>query len=146
MFVGKLYFATTWIRFNITFQVLKLALFCASAGSEQWSALHHLMECLEGSPSLQLIYSPCKGASSNLLSGYADSDWGNTSSSRSTSCNMMHTTSLISCGALSCRRLWLSLWQRQSTWLQQQEWCWSMARQAVDALYASHLAGDLLVR
>jgi hypothetical protein len=52
--------------------------------AEQWAALHHLMEYLESNPSFKITYQ--RGAeNSNLLSGYADSDWGNSSSRRSTS-------------------------------------------------------------
>jgi hypothetical protein len=41
------------------------------------------MEYLEGNPSFKITYRPSDGQS-NLLSGYADSDWGNSSSRRST--------------------------------------------------------------
>ncbi len=75
-FVAKLQFAATWIRFDIAYPVSQLARFCASAGTQQWSALHHLMEYLEGFSSLQLIYRLCKGASRDLPTGYADSDLG----------------------------------------------------------------------
>jgi hypothetical protein len=37
------------------------------------------MQYLEGFSSLQLIYCLSKGASRDLLTGYADSDWGNSS-------------------------------------------------------------------
>ena len=47
------------------------------------------MEYLEGFPSLKLTYRRRIGASRDLLSGFADSDWGNSSSSRSTSGNLM---------------------------------------------------------
>jgi hypothetical protein len=43
LFVAKLQFAATWIRFDVAYPVSQLALFCASAGTQQWSALHHLM-------------------------------------------------------------------------------------------------------
>ena len=42
-FVAKLQFAATWIRMDISFTVSQLARFCASAGTAQWAALHHLM-------------------------------------------------------------------------------------------------------
>ena len=51
-FVAKLQFAASWIRFDISFVVSHLALFCASAGTTHWAALHHLMENLEGFPHL----------------------------------------------------------------------------------------------
>ena len=47
------------------------------------------MEYLEGFPSLKLAYRRRIGASRDLLSGFADSDWGNSSSRRSTSGNLM---------------------------------------------------------
>ncbi len=53
-FVAKLQFAASWISSDISFVVSQLALFCASAGTFQWSALHHVMEYLEGLPSLEL--------------------------------------------------------------------------------------------
>ena len=46
----------------------------------QWAALHHLMEHLKGFPSLKLTYRRRIGASQDLLSGFAHSDWGNSSS------------------------------------------------------------------
>ena len=47
------------------------------------------MEYLEGFPSLKLTYRRRIGASRDLLSGFTDSDWGNSSSCRSTSGNLM---------------------------------------------------------
>jgi hypothetical protein len=83
-FVVKLQFAATWIRFDISFAVSQLARFCASAGTAQWSALHHLMEYLAAHPSFKIKYH--RGVKlMDLLSGYADADWGNSSSRRSTS-------------------------------------------------------------
>jgi hypothetical protein len=55
-----------------------------SAGSSHSAALHHLMECLAGTLSFKITYRLSKGRS-NLLSGYADADWGNSCSRRSTS-------------------------------------------------------------
>ena len=86
-FVAKLQFAATWIRFDISFAVSQMARFCASAGSSHWAALHHLMEYLEGHPSMKITYRRRNGISDGL-SGYADSDWGNSSSRRSTSGNL----------------------------------------------------------
>jgi hypothetical protein len=56
-FVAKLQFAATRIQSDISFAVSQLARFCASAGSEQWSALHHLMEYLAVHPSFKIKYS-----------------------------------------------------------------------------------------
>ena len=84
-FVAKLQFAASWIRFDIPFAVSQLARFCASAGSTHWAALHHLMEYIEGLPSFKITYRRRVTHNQDLLSGYADSDWGNSSSRRSTS-------------------------------------------------------------
>jgi hypothetical protein len=86
-FIAKLQFAASWIRFDISFTVSTLARFCTSAGPSHWAALHHLMEYLEGFPSLKLTYRRRTGVDDGL-SGYADSDWGNSSSRRSTSGNL----------------------------------------------------------
>jgi hypothetical protein len=88
-FVAKLQFAASWIRFDISFAVSQLARFCASAGSTHWAALHHLMEYIEGLPSFKITYRRRVTHNQDLLSGYADSDWGNSSSRRSTSGNLM---------------------------------------------------------
>ena len=84
LFVAKLQFAATWIWFDISFVVSQLAQFCASAGEAQWAALHHLMEYLAAHPSFKI---KCRIGMKlvDLLSGYADADWGNSSSRRSTS-------------------------------------------------------------
>jgi hypothetical protein len=75
-FVAKLQFEATRIRFDISFTVSQLARFCASAGTAQWAALHHLMEYLSYHSSFKVIYS--RGMKLvDLLSGYADADWGN---------------------------------------------------------------------
>ncbi len=43
-FEAKLHFAAAWIRFEISFVVLQLAKFCASAGTALWAALHHTLK------------------------------------------------------------------------------------------------------
>jgi hypothetical protein len=68
--------------------VSQLARFCSSAGSSHWAALHHLTEYLAGTPSFKVTYQRSKGRS-NLLSGYADADWGNSCSRLSTSGTLM---------------------------------------------------------
>ena len=83
-FVAKLQFAATWIRFDISFAVSQLARYCASAGTPQWAALHHLMEYMSNHLSVKITYR--RGAKLvDFLSGYADADWGYISSSMSTS-------------------------------------------------------------
>ena len=100
---------------NIFFTVSQLARFCASAGTAQWAALQHLMEYLEGNPSFKITYRRSYGKT-NLLSGYADSDWGNSSSRRSTPRSCC-TTNRRSRGSRRCRRPRCSLRQRPSTTL-----------------------------
>ncbi len=69
---------------TFSFAVSQLAHFCASAGSAQWAALHHLMEYLAAHPSFKIKYR--RGTTLiDLLSRYADADWGNNSSRRSMS-------------------------------------------------------------
>jgi hypothetical protein len=57
-FVAKLQSAASWISFDISFVVSQLEQFYDSAGTQQWSdsRLHHVMEYLEGFPSLNLTY------------------------------------------------------------------------------------------
>ena len=83
-FVAKLQFAATWILFDILFAVSQLARYCASAGTAQWAALHHLMEYLSIHLSFKIT---CRRGVKlvDLISGYVDADWGYISSSMSTS-------------------------------------------------------------
>ena len=86
LFVAKLQFAATWIRFDISFAVSQMARYCASAGTAQWAALHHLLEYLSNHLSFKITSSYRRGVKLvDLLSGYADADWGNSPSCRSTS-------------------------------------------------------------
>jgi hypothetical protein len=73
------------IRYCILYIIA--GLICASAGPSHWAALHYMMENLEGFPSFKLTYRRRTGID-NGLSGFADSDWGNSSSRRSTSGNL----------------------------------------------------------
>ena len=79
-FVAKLQFAVSWIRFDVSFAVSQLARFSASAGATHWAALYHLMEYVEGLPSFKITYHRRIKHSQDLLTGHADSDWGNSSS------------------------------------------------------------------
>ena len=69
------------MRCDISFPASQLARFCASAGPSQWAALHHLMGYLEANPSFKLSY---RRGGRRGLDGFADSDWGNSVSRRST--------------------------------------------------------------
>jgi len=81
--VARLQYAATWVRFDISYTVAQLARFCASAGPSHWAALHHVMEYLTNQPSLKLTY-PKQPKKAMGLEGFCDSDWGNSSSRRST--------------------------------------------------------------
>jgi hypothetical protein len=80
--VAKLQFAASWIRFDMSFSVSALTRFC-SAGPSLLAVLHHRMEYLEGFPSFKLTYRLRSGVDDGLF-GFADSDWGNSSTLRST--------------------------------------------------------------
>ncbi len=79
-FVAKLQFAVSWIRFDISFAVSQLARYCVLAGT----APHHLMEYIEGLPSFKITYCSSIKHYQDLLSGYDDLNWGNSSPRRST--------------------------------------------------------------
>jgi hypothetical protein len=81
--VAKLQFASTWARCDTAFATSQLARFCASAGPSHKAALHHLMGpgYLAGNTSFKLHYR--RGGTSGL-DGFADADWGNSESRRST--------------------------------------------------------------
>ncbi len=80
-FVAKLQFAASWVRCDIAFTASQLAWFCASVGPSHWAALHHVMGYLEENPSVKLSY---QRGRSDGLDGFADSDWGNSITRRST--------------------------------------------------------------
>ena len=82
MMVAKIQFLAHWVRFDIAYPAAQLARFCATAGQSHWAALTHLMGYLSYRPSLKLKYNReyVKG-----LDGFADSDWGNSASRKSTS-------------------------------------------------------------
>ena len=80
-FLAKAQFVAHWIRYDIAFATSQLARFCASAGVTHWAALHHLMGYLSYQSSFKLTYRSGKGTG---LDGYADADWGNSVSRRST--------------------------------------------------------------
>ncbi len=61
---------------------------CDAIKDEFMQLLLHLVEYLAGTPSFKITYRRSKG-SSNLLSGYADADWENSCSRRSTSGTLM---------------------------------------------------------
>ena len=134
-FVAKLQFAATWIRFDIAYPVSQLARFCAAAGSSQWAALHHLMEYLEGFSSLQLTYRRRTGASIDLLTGYADADWGNSSSRRSTSGNLMlYNKSPI---------MWRSKMQKSIALSTAEAEYYSVSEMAIEMIYLRNLLANM---
>jgi hypothetical protein len=79
--VAKVQFAAYWTRFDISYPAAQLARFCASAGPSHWAALTHLIGYLIHRPSLKIKY--WKGVGGGL-DGFADSDWGNSVSRKST--------------------------------------------------------------
>ena len=83
-FAAKLQFAASWVRCDIAFTASQLARFCASAGPSHWAALHRVMGYLEAKPSFKLSY---QIGGSEGLDGFADSDWGNSITLRSTTGN-----------------------------------------------------------
>ncbi len=60
---------------------VEMARFCASAGVLHWAELHHVMGYLNNNPSFKLVY---RRGHYNGLDGFADADWGNSESRRST--------------------------------------------------------------
>ena len=80
-FVAKVQFAAYWVRFDISYAAAQLARFCVSAGPSHWAALAHLIGYLIHRPSLKLEY---RRDAVGGLDGFADSDWGNSVSRRST--------------------------------------------------------------
>jgi hypothetical protein len=78
-FVAKTQFVANWVRYDVSFAAAQFACFCASAGV--WAALHHVMGYLNSNPCFKLVY--WRG-NYNGLNGFADSDWGNSESRRST--------------------------------------------------------------
>jgi hypothetical protein len=133
-FIAKLQFAASWIRFDTSFTVSTLARFCASAGPSHWAALHHLMEYLEGFPSLKLTYRRRTGVDDGL-SGFADSDWGNSSSRRSTSGNLcLYNRSPI---------LWRSKMQKTTALSTAEAEYYSASTAATEVLYLRNLLDSM---
>ncbi len=82
-FVAKIQFVANWVRYDVSFAASQSARFCASAGVSHWAALHHVMGYLSNNPSFKfkLVY---RRGNYNGLDGFADTDWGNSESRRST--------------------------------------------------------------
>ncbi len=80
-FSAKLQFVAAWIRCDVSYTASQLPRFCASAGPTHWAALHHLMGYLEANPTFKLNY---RKHGESGLEGFADSDWENSVSRRST--------------------------------------------------------------
>ncbi len=74
-------FEANWVRYDVSFAASQLARFCASAGVSHWATLHHVMGYLNNNPSFKLVY---QRGHYNGLGGFADADWGNSESRRST--------------------------------------------------------------
>ena len=133
-FLAKLQFAASWIR--ISFTVSTLARFCASAGPLHWAVLHHVMEYLESFkfPSFNLTYRRRTGVDDGL-SCFADSDWGNSSSRRSTPGNLcLYKTSLI---------LWHSKMHKTTALSRAKAEYYSASTAATEVLYLGRLLENM---
>ena len=133
-FIAKLQFAASWVRFDISYTVSSLARFCAYAGPSHWAALHHLMEYLAGFPSFKLTYRKRSGEDDGL-SGFADSDWGNSSSRRSTSGNL--------CLYNRCPILWRSKMQKTTALSTAEAEYYSASTAATEVLYLRNLLENM---
>ncbi len=133
-FVAKLQFAASWIRFDLSYAASTLDRFCGSAGPSQLAALHHLMEYLEGFPSFKLTYRR-RIEIDGGLSGFADSNWGNSSSRRSTSGNLcLYIRSLI---------LWPSKLQKTTVLSTAEAEYYSASTAATEVLYIRNLLENM---
>jgi hypothetical protein len=88
-FIANLQFAISWIRFDICFTISSLARFCASAGPSNWAASGISPDGVpRGLSKRQARLSRLRTGVDDGLSGFADSDWGNSASRHSTSGNL----------------------------------------------------------
>lgn len=131
-FVAKLQFAATWTRCDIAYPAAQLARFCASAGASHWAALHHLMGYLEANKSFKLTYHKVgKGG----LEGYADSDWGNSVSRRSTTGLMVrYNEGMV---------LWRSKMQKTVSLSTAEAEYYAASEMGIEILYLRNLLGNM---
>jgi hypothetical protein len=131
-FVAKVQFAAYWVRFDISYTAAQLARFCVSAGPSHWAALAHLIGYLIHRPSLKLVY---RRDAVGGLDGFADSDWGNSASRRS-------TTGLL---ARYNRRpvLWRSKMQKTVSLSSAEAEYYSASEMAVEIIYLRNLLANM---
>jgi hypothetical protein len=131
-FVAKLQFAASWIRCDLAFTASQLARFCASAGPAQWAALHHVMGYLEANPSFKLTY---RRGGTTGLDGFADSDWGNSVSRRSTTGLMARFNETIV--------LWRSKMQKTVSLSTAEAEYYAASEMAIDVIYLRNLLENM---
>ena len=113
------------------FLLQQLARFCASAGVSHWAALHHVMGYLHSNPSFKLVYlrGNCNG-----LDGFADSDWGNSESRRSTTGLARYNKSIV---------LWQSRMQKTIVLSTAEAEYYSASEIAVEIIYLRNLIRNM---
>jgi hypothetical protein len=132
MMVAKIQFLAHWVRFDISYPAAQLARFCASAGQSHWAALTHLMGYLSYRPSLKLKYNReyVKG-----LDGFADSDWGNSASRKSTSGLLArYNRSLL---------MWRSKMQKSIALSTAEAEYYSVSEMAIEMIYLRNLLANM---
>ncbi len=127
-FVAKIQFVAKWVRYDVSFAASQLACFCASAGVSHWAALHHVMGYPNSNPSFKLVY---RRGNYNGLDGFADSDWVNSESRRS-------TTGLLARYNKSTV-LWRSRMQKTITLSTAEAEYYSASEMAVEIIYLRNL-------
>ena len=132
MMVAKIQFLAHWVRFDISYPAAQLARFCATAGQSHWAALTHLMGYLSYRPSLKLKYNReyVKG-----LDGFADSDWGNSASRKSTSGLLArYNRSLL---------MWRSKMQKSIALSTAEAEYYSVSEMAIEMIYLRNLLANM---
>jgi hypothetical protein len=132
MIVQKIQYLAYWCRFDCSFTAAQLARFCASAGPSHWAALAHLMGYLVYRPSLKLKYDRKyeKG-----LDGFADSDWGNSVSRKSTSGLLArYNRSLL---------MWRSKMQKTVALSTAEAEYYSVSEMAIEVIYLRNLLSSM---
>ena len=132
MIVQKIQYLAYWCRFDCSFTAAQLARLCASAGPSHWAALAHLMGYLVYRPSLKLKYDSKyeKG-----LDGFADSDWGNSVSRKSTSGLLArYNRSLL---------IWRSKMQKTVALSTAEAEYYSVSEMAIEVIYLRNLLSSM---
>lgn len=132
--VAKLQFASTWVRYDISFAVAQLARFCASAGPSHWGALRHLMGYLMANSSFKLEYRRRREKAIGL-DGYCDADWANNVTRRSTTGNIFR----YNFGPIS----WKSKLQKTISLSTAEAEYYSASTAAVEVIYLRNLLREL---